>query len=302
MHGMKPGRRLRAVVLAWLVLAVTASCVVPSTSGRAAHTERPDADTTPTRAAPATRATSATAVHSHTRSRAPAVTGADLTAAVHAVSPSVTLGAIVYDRRRGRKLLAVQRDRQFPSASMVKLLIAIDTLRRSPAAGSRVTRMLTYSNNKIASALWAAGGGTAIVRRTAARIGLRDAAPPRIPSQWGSTLLSARDVAAIYRYILTELPAGRRELIVHALAATSRRAADGTDQYFGIPSAFDRPWAIKQGWGSTARKAVLHSTGLVGEKWRYIVVLLTEHPRPARWPRLRTAVTTAARTTEPLVS
>jgi hypothetical protein len=58
------------------------------------------------------------------------------------------------------------------------------------------------------------------------------------------------------------------------MAAATRTAADGTDQYFGIPSASD-DWAVKQGWmtglgpGST-----YNSTGYV-DGGRYVVVLLT---------------------------
>jgi hypothetical protein len=39
---------------------------------------------------------------------------------------------------------------------------------------------------------------------------------------------------------------------------------------------------------------VLHSTGLVGEGWRYIVVLLTEHPLGSGWGTCADSVTAAA--------
>jgi hypothetical protein len=91
-------------------------------------------------------------------------------------------------------------------------------------------------------------------------------------------LITAHDIARTYQYILTELPAGDRELIVDAMAAAPRRAGDGFDQYFGIPDGLGGTWAIKQGWSDSPHDLVLHSTGLVGPGWRHIVVLLTEHP------------------------
>ncbi|HEX5568578.1 MAG TPA: hypothetical protein VFY14_16915, partial [Streptomyces sp.] len=90
--------------------------------------------------------------------------------------------------------------------------------------------------------------------------------------------------------------------------------SDGYDQYFGISSAFERPWAVKQGWsgfssgGCTADSPAsspssasasptpsssaasssaaeldlvseaLHSTGTVGSGDRFIVAVLTLHP------------------------
>lgn len=290
-QGMRFGRELRAVLLAVVVVVLTASCAYPQASGCTPRAEQRQA-----RAALPDASRSATV-----RPSTAAVTGDDVAAAAHAVSPGVTPGAVVYDRRGGNVLLAHNAARQFRAASVVKLLIAIDTLRRSPTSSASVARMLTYSNNPIASALWVRGGGPAIVRRTADRIGLRDTAPPEIPGRWGNTLLSARDVVAIYRHILTESPTAMRETIVEALSATTRRAADGWDQYFGIPSEIDRPWAIKQGWGTTNRVWVLHSTGLVGEDRRYVVVLLTEHRQPESWSELRRAVNAAARVTAPLV-
>lgn len=224
----------------------------------------------------------------------------NIAATVHAVSPAITLGAVVVDRERDEELVAINAGRQFRSASIVKLLIAIDTLRREPDSRERVAEMLTYSDNRIASALWVDGGWGAIVSRTAARIGLRDTEPPQPIGQWGNTLLSAQDVVRIYRYILTELSATDRELIISALAGTSRVASDGWYQHFGIPDGIEAPWAIKQGWSNSAEDYVVHTTGLVGGDYRYIVVLLLEDDVPASWDTLRRAATAAAAETAPL--
>jgi hypothetical protein len=106
--------------------------------------------------------------------------------------------------------------------------------------------------------------------------------------------VTANDVVRVYQYVLNELPAEDRTSIVDALARAPRYAADGFDQHFGLPDGLDAQWAVKQGWGNNDHAMVLHSTGLVGEGWRYIVVLLTEHPLGSGWGTCADSVTAAA--------
>lgn len=209
--------------------------------------------------------------------------------------PDTVLGAVVVDRVTGTLPLAIDSDRQFRSASLVKLLIAIDAVERDADEQDRerLATMLTLSDDMLASAFWMSGGGPDIVRRTSAAIGLTGTEPPDDPGRWGETLLTPADVARVYDHVL-RLPAADRDLIVDALARTPRVAADGFDQHFGIPDGLASPWAVKQGWGNNDTTEVLHSTGLAGPQWRYIVVLLTEHPRAARWSDSARAVTSAA--------
>ncbi|MBM7772373.1 D-alanyl-D-alanine carboxypeptidase [Actinokineospora baliensis] len=221
----------------------------------------------------------------------------ELTTAVRSVQKSAKVGALVIDRDTRTEVAAVQPDRQFRSASLVKLLIAIDVLASGADAATRkrITTMLSRSDDDIASALWVRQGGAELVTRTARRLGLRATEPPGIVGRWGDVLLTARDVALVYEYVLTlEDP-----LIVDALAAASPKAADGFDQYFGIPDGLSAEWAVKQGWSNSTNDIVLHSTGLVGPHWRYIVVLLTEHPLRTRWTTAANSVTAAARVLDP---
>ncbi|GAB3468766.1 serine hydrolase [Actinophytocola sediminis] len=215
--------------------------------------------------------------------------------AVTEAEPNTTLGAVVVDRVSGEIPLAINLNRQFRSASLVKLLIAIDVLERGADAGDRkrLTEMLMRSDDHIASALWVQGGGQDIVLRTTRTLGLTDTLPPENPGQWGEVLLSAADLARVYHHILN-MPASDSALIVDALGNTERVAADGFDQYFGIPNGLPAHWAVKQGWGNNDTAMVLHSTGLVGPDWRYIVVLLTEHPLDSSWQASASAVTNAA--------
>ncbi|SDD72852.1 hypothetical protein SAMN05216174_11695 [Actinokineospora iranica] len=221
-----------------------------------------------------------------------------LTAAVRAVQGSATVGALVIDRESGGEVLAVQPDRGFRSASLVKLLMAIDALGRGADTRTRerIEVMLRLSDDDVADALWVQGGGAALVTRTARAIGLTGARPPAIPGRWGDVLLTPRDIGRIYLHVLNRLPAADRDLIVAALAAAPRQAADGFDQHFGIPDGVTAQWAVKQGWSNSKSDIVLHSTGLVGPRWRYVVVLLTEHPLSVRWKTAAHSVTAGAET------
>ena len=205
---------------------------------------------------------------------------ATVVAAVRSVEPRATVGALVVDRSNGTELLAIEPDRPFRSASLVKLLIAIDALEHQAdeKTRKRLRVMLTRSDDEIASSLWVAGGGPAIVSRTAAGLGLTGTKPPKTAGRWGDVLLTAHDVGRVYEYVQTLLPDPDRTLIVDALAQAPRVAADGFDQHFGIPDGLGGTWAIKQGWSNSRTDLVIHTSGLVGDGWRYVVVLLTEHP------------------------
>jgi hypothetical protein len=227
----------------------------------------------------------------------PAFDPATVISAATSVEPRTTVGALVVDRTTGTELLAIEPDRQFRSASLVKLLIALDVLEQETDEHTReqLTTMLARSDDKIASMLWVKHGGPMLVERTAKRLGLTATKPPKRAGRWGDVLLTAHDVARIYGYVLNEASEGDRTLIVHALAGATRIAGDGWDQYFGIPDGLGGAWAVKQGWSDSPTDLVIHSTGLVGEGWRYTVVLLTEHPLGTPVAAATGSVTAAAK-------
>jgi hypothetical protein len=218
-----------------------------------------------------------------------------LVRAAAVVEPGTTLGVVVYDRVTGTTPLEYNANRSFRSASLVKLLIAIDVLDRGASVAQRgqLSRMLEMSDDSIASALWVRDGGPDIVRRTSAELGLSGVRPPEEYGRWGEAVVTPKDVVAVYRYVLG-LPRADRTLIVGALGQAPRIAADGFDQHFGIPDGLHAQWAVKQGWGSNRSAKVVHSTGLVGPGFRYVVVLLTEHPPGTDWQTCARSVTATA--------
>ncbi len=204
---------------------------------------------------------------------APAVRKA--VAAVHGGEMSL----LVYDRYQESVVASYNADQPYFTESVVKLLIGLDSLDHG-GSPSRVAEMLSRSDDETATNLWDAGGGRAVVTRMAAKIGLQHTTPPASSAgEWGDTRTTANDLLLIYEYILGEAPAGERDVVLTALGNATEVAADGTDQYFGIPDAVghSQPWAVKQGWACCEPGWVLNTTGLIGKDDRYIVIVLTSH-------------------------
>ncbi|MFD8492916.1 hypothetical protein [Amycolatopsis sp. NPDC059657] len=213
--------------------------------------------------------------------------------------PATRVATVVLDRESGEKIVRTRGDEQFRMASVVKLLIALDAVVekgvRDKAEVTKIQRMLSASDDGIASTLWSRNGGTDIVTRAVALIGLRHTTPPADRGRWGDTLSTADDIAAVYTYIL-KLPKAKRDQLLTPLRKSAKVAADGFDQRFGIPSAFkERPVAVKQGWAAGRGAVDAHTTGLVGEDDRYIVVILSTSPEGTGLTEATAAVTASAR-------
>ncbi|MFB4307268.1 hypothetical protein [Actinomadura sp. GTD37] len=212
------------------------------------------------------------------------------------VPAGVLASYAVFDRGAGRVVLEREARRTFRSASVVKILIAVDYLERhraSAADRASLASMLRSSDDQAATEFWRRGGRGKIIERMVRRVGLAETAPPPAekPGFWGYTALSARDVVKTYRYLLEAAPG---EFVMEQLRRSTPCGKDGFDQTFGIPRAVKGPRAVKQGWsgfgdvpaepcGGGVRPAawgpglgigrpVLHTTGVVGDK---IVVVLT---------------------------
>ncbi|MYU56711.1 MULTISPECIES: serine hydrolase [Streptomyces] len=233
------------------------------------------------------------------------------------VPAGVTAGVAVFDRQTGTFTEQLNADMQFRSASVVKLLIALDHLwDRDPgslpaADRARLDSMLRSSDDDAASFYWSQNGGGALVDRMVSRLHLTDTAgpPAGYPGYWGYTALSAADTVRIYRYLLDRAPAAVRDLVMGDLRASTRCGKDGFDQRFGIPASFQQPWAVKQGWsgfgnsgdctnttnttantttapvksvsptGVDLTQKALHTTGTVGAGDRAIVAVFTLQPQ-----------------------
>ncbi len=254
-------------------------------------------------------------------------------AATVAVPAGVTAGIVIFDRQAGTFVIQQKGSWRFRSASLVKLLIALDHLWNKtavPAADKpKLDVMLRSSDDSAATGLWKANGQREIVTRMVQRLGLVDTAPPPAsqPGYWGYTAVSAGDLVRIYQYILGKAPATVRDYIMGNLHASTKCGTDRYDQSFGIPSAFRKPWSAKQGWSGFGDNPatpcvadaalpaggqgeyvgvaapnqpdmsgeVLHTTGTAGDADRYIVAVLTVHPNGTQYARAAAAVTKLTR-------
>lgn len=166
----------------------------------------------------------------------------------------MTASYLVVDQESGRTF-GSDEHKQYRSASLVKLFIALDYLESHgpdyeiPAEDLALLQpMLRSSNDDAASTLWVRDGWDEIVKRMVTKIGLTDTAPPASRGKWGYTAISAADIAKTYQYILHEANPKYRDFIMGNLAQSAKCGSDGFDQSFGLPSAVPGPKAVKQGW------------------------------------------------------
>ncbi|MFC5063271.1 LGFP repeat-containing protein [Actinomycetospora atypica] len=176
-------------------------------------------------------------------------------AAAPVVPGDTSAAYMVYDRTTRKVVEQAGEHRLFRSASLVKLLIALDYLQTKgstsavPAADrTLLDSMLRSSDDDAASTLWVRGGYEKIVQRMVPKLGLVDTQPPTDRRYWGYTALSAADVVTTYTYLLDKAPASFRDLIVGDLERSTRCASDGFNQAFGLPRAVTGTKAVKQGW------------------------------------------------------
>lgn len=223
---------------------------------------------------------------------APPVPAADLVAAAeNAATPGMTLGVAVLDVNTGE--LAEGRDggRHFMSASLCKLILAVDVLDRHRAEGRRVdpadldliTRALSDSDDNAMNALWGRYDGAGAVARVAARLGLTASLPPESSNLWGDALVTAADMVTLHRYVLRDMAPQDGAVIVNALSAVNAVATDGFAQHFGLlhQGASPRRYA-KQAWVPYAPAGyLLHSSGVAYDGrtgHTYAVALLSIQP------------------------
>jgi hypothetical protein len=160
--------------------------------------------------------------------------------------------------RPGGTIRGVQADRRFPSASVVKAMLALAVVRdarnRRLTAGERalLTPMITVSDNDAASTIYRRVGGAGLYRvaRAAGMTRFADV------GNWADAQLTAADQARLFVRIDRLAPRRHRAYLRHLLASIV------SWQRWGIaPVAHERGFAImfKGGW----RTAIAHQVALL---------------------------------------
>ncbi|HEX4358141.1 MAG TPA: serine hydrolase [Pseudonocardia sp.] len=233
-------------------------------------------------------------------------TTASAVAAVDSMSAAtggaLNLGVAVLDRQTGQLNLGALGATPFYSASVVKLFTVVDILHRaetgratlSSAQVNNIQRALTVSDDNAMNALWEQFGGSSTVTELVGLANLQDTQPPVTPGEWGETKVSARDVVAVYQYMLTSLNPGDQQLVLSALSSAQNTGADGFDQAFGLlQSPRLSGVAAKQGWMLDGGSEYLHSTGIVGSGNRFLIAVLSKRPASNGYDVGRADVSTA---------
>ena len=216
--------------------------------------------------------------------------------------PVAAYGVAVLDRVTGQLGVGSQGATPLFSASVVKLFTAVAILHRSEAGAVSLTdvqradiqRALSLSDDNAMNALWNQFGGPQTVTDMVGLAHLRDTRPPANPGEWGETLISARDVVAVYQYLLTSMTQADRDAVLGALASAQDIGADGFDQTFGLLRN-PRPLGVaaKQGWMIDGPTLYLHSTGVSGTGARYVIALLSAQPATVGYETSRAYVSAA---------
>jgi hypothetical protein len=226
-------------------------------------------------------------------------------AAERAIGPGMRLSVAVLDMTTGELAEGGNGKQPIYAASLSKLILAVDMLDRRRIEGlpiddsdfRLVRRALSRSDDDAMNALWGLFDGPGAIGRVADRLGLTATSAPDNVNEWGETMVSAADLARIYRHILRDMPAEDRRVIVDALCAAEHVAPDGFDQFFGLlvhgPST---SVYAKQGWVSYRQGYYLHSAGVVHtQATDCAIVLLSVQSAAASTARHRlSTVATAA--------
>jgi hypothetical protein len=201
------------------------------------------------------------------------------------VNAAVTVGqsrgarvaVAVYDRQTGTVYAGGEADSSYPSASLVKAFIAtrllVDGEAKDPATKDLMWKMITLSDDGIATQLYPVAGGQNLIDWIVRRYKVTGLKPTTRSGAWGLTQVTARGMVTFFAAAAKDPLVG--PWLLDAMANTQAKGSDGWPQWFGIPQA-TQGWRIKQGWLCCVdNKSRLHSTGFVNGD-RFTVAILTE--------------------------
>jgi hypothetical protein len=202
-------------------------------------------------------------------------------AASYARSHGYHVGIAVLDTQTGVLRGAGDWTGIYASESLIKVFIATRLLvqhRMSGSTEARAWKMITQSDDAIASSFYGSVGGDGLINWIKARYHVPDLGyGPSRPGWWGNTHLRPSGLVKLYAKIKRDRVVA--PWLLNAMHHARPYGSDGTWQYFGIPMA-TKGFAIKQGWGNDyeiGSSADFNTTGFV-DKYRYAVAILARGP------------------------
>jgi hypothetical protein len=229
----------------------------------------------------------------------------DAVKAVDALQVSgVQYGIAILDRNTGVLTTGAEGDTGFFSASVVKLFVITAILHKveegqitlSSTDQAHIKLALERSDDQSMDALWVKYNGPALVTEMIKLAGLHDTVPDTSdPGEWGETKISARDVTAVWGYVLTKLSPADRDLVTSDTHGAANTGTDGFYQAFGLLEP-PRPSTVKakQGWMIAGSEMILNTTGVLGARNQYVVAILTKQSASIGYPQGRANVNEAS--------
>lgn len=215
--------RLRSLALVLAVPVIAAACAGPDDlqveTGAGTELAAPAAAAAGQVPAPSSFATPAPAPPST------GLASAATSAAERAAGGSTQLAVAVLDRATGEISVGTRGTEPFYTASLSKVVLAVDILDRRRLEGLAVSerelqmirRALGPSDDSAMNALWTHFDGPGAAGRVSRQLGLTATTAPRDRSQWGEMSVPAADTVRIWQYILDEIPAADRDLLITAM-------------------------------------------------------------------------------------
>jgi hypothetical protein len=161
---------------------------------------------------------------------------------------------------------------------------------------TRAYKMITQSDDAIASAFYGSVGGDSLINWIKTHYKVPDlGSPPHRKGWWGNTHITARGLVKFYAKVKSDKLVG--PWLLNAMHHATKYGSDGTYQFFGLPSATTGA-AVKQGWGNDyddwGRSADFNTTGFVNGD-RYAVAILARGPISTYGSKIGAMLTRTAR-------
>ena len=218
--------------------------------------------------------------------------------AKYATAKGYKVGIAVVDTKTGAFYGAGAYNSYFASESLIKVFIAARLLVQGRMHGStsaRAYKMITQSDDAIASAFYGSVGGDGLINWVKAHYHVPDlGSPPTWPGWWGSTHLRPAGLAKLYVKLKKDPKVA--PWLLNAMHHHTKYGSDGFYQAFGIPSATTKA-AVKQGWGNDwdgGSNASQNTTGFVNND-RYVVVILGRGPASSYGSAIGSMLTSVAK-------
>jgi N-acetylmuramoyl-L-alanine amidase len=208
-------------------------------------------------------------------------------------------GVAVLDLRDGQIWSAGSDRHLFPSASVVKTLIATRLLITGQMHGTvarKAWTMITRSDNDAAWALYPKVGRDHLLPWIEAHYHLTGlGAKPTMPGVWGSTQLTARGMVRFYRAVHDDPTVW--PWLLRAMHAYAKTSSDGEPNAFGVAAVLPKA-AVKNGWDVNRdvkhpSNAIINTTGIVRSD-HYAVTILAEGAHDLYYAPGERIVTSAA--------